>query len=427
MLTDEALLLKAKRLIEEKVCWGDSDDWANQDFIALRGKIQDEIGISISHVTLKRLWGKVKYDGLPQTYTLNTLVQFIGYESWRDFKVKNGSDAVGDESASNMPVTDQTKSQQRTRNLWKPVSIGITIAALFIGFVLFVFGTNKPIDPKDYTFSSRETRKAGIPNSVVFDFDATKAPSDSVVLQQSWDTRLRTTVSKNDRQHTLIYYFPGYFKPKLIVNGRIVKEHNLLVKSDGWLAAFIVKPMPIYFKKQDFIANGKMGLPVDKIKAQDISLTPQAPLLSYCNVQDFGEIYTDNFNFETSLRNDYKEGSSVCQLTNIYLLCEGTAVGIPLCAKGCESSLNFFFTNYNVSGKQTDLSNFGVDFNSYVKVRVESANGRAKIFLDNKLAYEVKQEIAHSKIIGVDFVFQGTGSVDYVRLSNQKVNFDDEF
>ena len=81
MLTDEALLLKAKRLIEEKVCWGDSDDWANQDFIALRGKIQDEIGISISHVTLKRLWGKVKYDGLPQTYTLNTLVQFIGYKA----------------------------------------------------------------------------------------------------------------------------------------------------------------------------------------------------------------------------------------------------------------------------------------------------------------------------------------------------------
>ncbi|MEP7253869.1 MAG: hypothetical protein ABI683_15860, partial [Ginsengibacter sp.] len=89
MRNDDQLLLVAKKQIEEKLGWGNSVDWTNQDFIELSKKIFDEIEISISHVTLKRVWGKIKYDSLPNNYTLSTLVQFIGYENWRDFSVKN--------------------------------------------------------------------------------------------------------------------------------------------------------------------------------------------------------------------------------------------------------------------------------------------------------------------------------------------------
>src|SRR5688500_20260799 len=93
MLTDEILLSKAKELIESKINWGDSKDWTNQDFVALSEKIQQQLNVPLSHVTLKRIWGKVKYESLPNTHTLNTLVQFVGYENWREFKIKNGNDA----------------------------------------------------------------------------------------------------------------------------------------------------------------------------------------------------------------------------------------------------------------------------------------------------------------------------------------------
>lgn len=166
------------------------------------------------------------------------------------------------------------------------------------------------VNPKDYSFSSKEVLKMGLPNSVIFNYYATRAPSDSVIIQQSWDITRRTMVSKDQHQHTLIYYFPGFFKPKLVVDNQVVKEHNLLIKSDGWLTAIQASPMPVYFKKEDVIANGKMALSIDKIKVQNVSVTPQAPLLSYSNVQDFGEIYSDNFIFETSLRNDYRFGMS---------------------------------------------------------------------------------------------------------------------
>lgn len=422
MPTDEELLSKAKILIETKVAWGNSADWTNQDFIALSKKIHQETAASVSHMTLKRLWGKVKYDGLPQIYTLNTLVQFVGYESWRDFKVKN----EGEDLSPEVNSRSGGHSGGRIR-FSKEIFIGVILACVAAGTIPFIPFAKKKIDPKDYAFSSKETRKTGIPNSVIFNFDASRAPSDSVILQQSWDNRLRTKVSKDQHQHTLIYYFPGFFNPKLLVDDHVVKELDLLLKSDGWLTAIATSPIPVYFKEQDVRANGKMSLPLGKIKAQHVMLAPEAPLLSYINVQDFGEIYTDDFVFETSLRNDYREGSSVCQMTHIYLLCEGTAVGIPLCAKGCESAIDFFFTDFMVSGKQRDLSAFGIDFNKFVKVRVESANGKANLFLDGKLAFQADRDIRRSKIIGIDFVFQGTGSVDYVKLSNGKVNFEDEF
>src|SRR5271168_3611118 len=89
MPTDEILIRQVKKLFEEKTGWGDSEKWSNQDFLQLSELIREQTGVMISHVTLKRIWGKVKYESLPNTHTLNTLAQFLGYENWRDFSVKS--------------------------------------------------------------------------------------------------------------------------------------------------------------------------------------------------------------------------------------------------------------------------------------------------------------------------------------------------
>jgi hypothetical protein len=91
MNTVEFLIEKTIKLYESNTGWGDSDDWTNQDFVMLSEKIQERTGETLSHMTLKRVWGKVKYDSLPNTHTLNTLVQFLGYENWRDFRLQNGN------------------------------------------------------------------------------------------------------------------------------------------------------------------------------------------------------------------------------------------------------------------------------------------------------------------------------------------------
>ena len=87
----EFLIEKTIKLYESNTGWGDSNEWRNQDFVILSEKIHERTGVVLSHVTLKRVWGKVKYDSLPSTHTLNTLVQFLGYECWRDFRSQNGN------------------------------------------------------------------------------------------------------------------------------------------------------------------------------------------------------------------------------------------------------------------------------------------------------------------------------------------------
>jgi hypothetical protein len=89
---DQSLIRQVKHLYEEKTGWGDSDLWSNQDFLELSLMIFDQTGIVLSHITLKRIWGKVRYESLPHTNTLNTIVRFLGYGNWREFRVRNASE-----------------------------------------------------------------------------------------------------------------------------------------------------------------------------------------------------------------------------------------------------------------------------------------------------------------------------------------------
>src|SRR5687768_4566181 len=252
MLSDDALLLKAKKLIESKVNWGDSNDWTNQDFVALSEKIQEQLSISLSHVTLKRIWGKVKYDSLPNTHTLNTLVQFVGYENWREFKLKNGNgiNAVGELSTD---CEETARPAGPPKKIFKFIDVAATILVLTGCILTFIQAKKSMLNPEDYSFASKKVVSAGVPNSVIFDYDASKAPTDTVIIQQSWDSRRRSNVPKDQHQHTSIYYYPEYYRAKLIVGSQVVKEHHLLIKSDGWLTAVNIEPVPVYFKKEEVL------------------------------------------------------------------------------------------------------------------------------------------------------------------------------
>jgi hypothetical protein len=435
MQTDEFLIEKTKKLYEAKTGWGDSGEWTNQDFVILSEKIQERTGIALSHVTLKRVWGKVKYESLPNTHTLDTLVQFLGYGNWREFKSQNGN---GNGTAVKQQIEQVTLNGNgihseavpipavKKKSTLKP-ALFITAMVALAAVLIYSYLSKPKVAKSDYSFSSKTVVSEGVPNSVVFNFDATKSPYDSVIIQQSWDPNLQVKVSKYQHQHTSIYYLPDYYRAKLIVGGKIVSMHRLLIKSNGWVSAVMLAPVPVYFTKEDAMRDGKLSLSAEKIQSRNIKMQPSPPTVLYSNVRDLGEIYSNDFVFETSVRNDYREGAAACQNTVIYLLCEGTAVGIPLCSKGCVSNLDLLFTNFFESGKKADLSAFGVDFNSFVKVRVESKNGKGAIYLNDKLVYTVTHDIVRSKIIGFDFSFQGTGSIDYVKLSNGKVKYEDDF
>lgn len=428
-MTEENLLDRAKSLIEEKVGWGRSESWTNQDFIQLSELILEKTGVNLSPTTLKRVWGRVKYDSAPSTTTLDTLVNFAGYENWRAFKSENGNELAHKTEKAHpveveKPFIEQTSA--KTGWLYKAGFLMIGLVIL-VGAAYFLSQREPTLNPNDFAFSSKTTVTEGLPNSVIFDFDASQSPYDSVIIQQSWNASLQTRLPRQQRQHTSIYYYPNHFLAKLIVGKQIVKEHNLLIKSNGWLALIEQSPVPVYLKREEVIVGGKMAIGPEHIQANHLNPEPEPPTVYMTNVRDYGEIYTDDFVFETSLRNDYREGSGVCQNTMLYLNCVNEVIWIPLCAKGCVSDIDLAFSGYYRQGKQTDLSAFGVDFSDYIKLRIESKNGKAQIFIHDRLAHTVSQDIVKAKIIGISYRFRGAGSVDHVRLSNGQAQFADAF
>ena len=159
MNNDEFLIEKAIALFESKTGWGDSDEWTNRDFVILSEKIQERTRVALSHVTLKRIWGKVKYDSLPNTHTLDTLVQFLGYENWRDFKSQNGNGAASPVTAKQINgnghrhtiIDNKAEPKKKTLILKSIFFIAIPVVLILLiisnGWVPVTFGSAFKVKP----------------------------------------------------------------------------------------------------------------------------------------------------------------------------------------------------------------------------------------------------------------------------------------
>jgi hypothetical protein len=88
----------------------------------------------------------------------------------------------------------------------------------------------------------------GVRNSVIFHYNA-RAKPDSLFIVQTWDISRKTLVSAENNEHSAIYYYPGFFRSKLIADGQIVKTHDVWITSDQWLCLLEEEPIPIYFDK----------------------------------------------------------------------------------------------------------------------------------------------------------------------------------
>jgi hypothetical protein len=414
---EDQALPRCLKEIEAKVGWGDSADWSTADFERLGERIAGETGVSLSVTTLKRVWGRVKYASAPTETTLNALAVFAGYDNWR--QCRNALPPVATEPEAASLVTGPASARpplkrRRSRRGWL---VGAGLVAVLVGVLVFFqnHAAPKPLNPADFSFSSRPVTR-GIPNSVVFRYDASASPTDSVFIQQSWDPRRRQAVPRNGHEFTSIYYYPGFFKAKLVVGGRVVREHDLFIPSDDWVVAVEQEPVPVYFDRSQTVRDGVLHLPVTAIEGRNVRMQPQPPAVRYRNVRDLKGLRNDNFTFETRLRNDFLTGSAACQNVTLVLLCENDVMLIPFCAAGCVANLGLYLAGHEVKPTQADLSAFGFAPDQWVTVRCQVRNRHVQLFVDGRKAYEATFPNAPARLVGVSYEFEGTGSVDYVRF-----------
>ncbi len=405
-------------IIEQQLDWGDTATWQSKDFEMLNQLIFDKTKVSLSASTLRRVWGRVEYNHLPSGTTLDTLAMFAGFTNWRAF-LKTGINQQPNTKAE--PPTPVKPVVYQPKNKWTVLIVALIVAVL--ASLYFIGKTSNGANPNSYSFSSKRLT-GGIPNSVIFNYDASASPTDSIFIQQSWDPRTRTLVSKNLHQHTSMYYEPGFYMAKLVVGGHIVKQHKLMIPTSGWLGLVENKPVPLYLKQPDYISNNGLSFSVAAIQQKNIDMQLQPAWVKYYNVGGFTPAPLTDFSFTVKVKNEYSEGAAACQFSNVSLITDRGPIIIPLSVKGCVSELALISVDLITSGKTADLSGLGVDFSDWVQVSCKSAGNQIQYYINNKLVYKVRMPAYKVKIIGMAFSFQGAGSVKNIELkSGEKMVF----
>ncbi|MVM30873.1 hypothetical protein GO755_12595 [Spirosoma sp. HMF4905] len=421
MVSDSTDLLRCKQLIERKLDWGASESWTSVDFENLQQRILEETSVSLSASTLRRIWGRVDYQHLPSNTTLNTLAQFAGYSDWRTFIKSQAPTDLPPTPVERLPVEPVRPTINWVKLSW---IAGFVVAIILVGIVAFDQKQSQ-LNADQYSFSSKPLTRS-IPNSVIFTYNSSASPTDSVYIQQSWDSRRRTLVDKDAQTHTSIYYEPGFYRAKLLVGTQIVREHPLLIPTNGWLGLIATKPVPVYLKSPEFIGPDKMRLPLAEIERKNVPLQPQVPLIKYFNVGNFDPVPLTDFSFTSEVKNEYGEGAAVCQQTWLELITDDMPITIPLSTKGCVSELSLLDGSRMVSGKKTNLSRLGVDFSNWINVSCTSDGHKLYYHINGELAYEATLPQKKVSIVGIAYGFMGTGAVRNINLqANGKRVFHD--
>jgi hypothetical protein len=443
---DEQVHIKAcLDAIEAQLNWGSSAKWSNYDFEKLADLIAGKTGVQLSVSTLKRVWGKVSSQHTPSLTTLHTLAQYLGYADWRayqqQFRPPVAPVAVTGESVTPLPGEASTSSarqntqedvlpsqddsaRQGTASAYsgkrssakrKRVVImltGILVLLVAIGFIAANRNTKprKP-DPAKFSFSTNKIIAEGVPNTVIFHYDATAATTDSVYIVQTWDLSRKKLVPKDKHEHSAIYYYPGFFRTKLIVDGEVVKRHDVQITSDGWLGLVENEPIPLYFRKDEYIKRDRIEIDSATLQSYNLSLHPKAPKIRLFNQRDLGSLRNDNFTFETKLKNPFSGGTNACQFVQVLVQCKDDIMIIPLAAKTCTGDLNLWAYGVGATSKEADLSRFGADLNEWTTLRVESRHQQMTFFVNGVQAYSLRFPHEPTGIVGVQYRFYGVGAV----------------
>lgn len=408
--------------IEEKLAWGSSVEWSNYDFEKLSEEIESKTQVVLSLTTLKRIWGKVKYENAPSLTTLNTLAKYIGYEDWRNFKIHMRSKQEADSGIAAvlhrpaMEVRERVIGREiKTNKKFIPLYVFLGLFGIISLYALTSIHVNKESgripDPSLFSFEANKILTRGLPNSVVFHYDASRAVSDSIYISQTWDIRRKVLVDKTKHHHSAIYYYPGYFRAKLIIDSFVVRTHDIQIATDGWLGLAENGNNPIYFNKTDFEKPGLVEIDESTLNKYNLDLLPVAPKIRFFNQGDLGPLRNDHFTFETTLKNPHAIGDNVCQNVQVMIQCKDDIMIIPLSALPCVGNLRLAVAGALIQSQDADLSGFGCNLSEWTHLKVTALDKLVQFYVNGRKAYEVRFPHDPTDIVGVQIRFNGPGSI----------------
>ena len=434
-MKNEIAIDRCRRRIERALGWGDASSWSNEDFDQLSEKIFDATAVRLSVSTLKRVWGKVRYDSSPTTATLNALARFAGFSGWRDLLREEG---VAEVCISEEVTGSRTGRPKTEGRLWSggataptegvkpavkirgmaPIILLTCVLAAFVSLLSagLIHSGAAGTGPGGVRFESRKVTD-NLPNSVVFSYDASSLEPKEVIIQQSWDERRREIVAPNGKEHTSIYYYPGYFVAKLIVDGEIKRQSEVYIQTKGWKGIIERTPLPVYLKPGEIKgSSGEMAVRSATLRELTGSSLFNDTWVDFDNIREFPTIAGDHFTLETTLRNTSTVEECLCRKVKITILGRESVIVLPFSDKGCISDLRLFGGGQEVDGKDHDLSAFGCDFSTWQRVTCRMEDHRLTIQLNGHTIRTIEHAVPLGDCMGIRIAFEGAGEIKELTL-----------
>jgi len=417
---DHWYLVKARQKLEQKLGWGSVEEWTSEDFQNLSDAILAATDLSLSVTTLKRLVGRVHYNATPHPTTLNAIARFLEFDNWRVFKQKLSTppDPIVEKSIPEvtLPVKATTRKPR-----WVLPALFLTLLT-----VLFLVGWQKQTatfeafsaEVKEQVQFSTRPLSEGLPNTVVFEYDVSNISGKTFEIQQSWDQRKRFTIDPTRQEVTSTYYYPGYYRAKMVVDDQIVKEHDLFINSNGWMAAIEQNPIPQYILPEEWQRSPYLSVQAELVAS--LHEREKIPVLAYYLVQDFGDLKSSDFKVETRFRHTFIDGKAPCQFSYLTINCTNGFMRIPMSIAGCVGEISARFSDLVFAGAKMDLSGLAYQDREWQAMQLTVNNKQVELTINQEpvLSGQFSKDIG--EVVGFRFKFRGAGEVDELKVWNER-------
>jgi hypothetical protein len=414
-LDEQAYIALCRQHLEKKYAFGNGNGYTQRDLELLAHTIEEKTGTIISLSTLKRLW-KGNFKQSPQLATLNALAVVLNYKDWQEFKLQN-------QPVQNQPIPKRVITHRK----WMvPLLVLVLLSAVFFALNRGKKGVkvNGPLH-----FSTQKTVSSGIPNTVIFNYDLSNVEAEEFYIQQTWNELHRMRINPKGKAYTSIYYEPGYHKARLYANDSLLAVQPVHILSDGWephLYYSMEDKEPLRFKKGNFIKDGKLHLDKELLRMQNVDLS-KSFYTRISNSREF-KVSSDNFQLLSRIKTD-SLADKLCPWMEIIIVTEKHIFSINLQNKGCERYASYKTGEVFRSGEDNDLSALGVKVYEWQEVEIRVENKNAEISINGKVVFRETYTEDYGNIMALLYNFDGTGSLDHVRLTDGSENmvFEDDF
>jgi len=422
--------------------------WTQRDFIALSESIYQKTGEHISVTTLKRVFGKVEYAGLPFTHTLNILARFAGFTHWLEFKeahplANNSLFANSILITGSIPSTMQKAgnptmigSKIKTTTGWvnKPglfrlgLQLAFGIALLFTGWQFGIYtGSQKKSSaslrsnlesPGKLTYLKKHS--TGLPMDVAFNYSGpVPDPSDLTVISTEGGKMQYFNINKDGfGKMTYSYKEPGLYHAKIFSNNHQLAFCPVLVNSNGWLMSAKNENTTKNFYPDTSFRN-PLGISKSECYQEGIDTNNRF----YTSVKQFRRfgLNGDSFTFTSVLRNP-KSGKELNDgLLTMKIRCGNFPIIFQIARW---TPRNGFFVQLSEklfeNEERKSFTNLVTSLWDWRKITVTTGGKKIRILLDNTLVLEDSYKLPLGEVLGLEFEFAGAGEIGNIKLSDYR-------